>query len=442
MIDIWLLRDDKDGNSEAVRESQRRRFADVTLVDQVIDKDKQWRESVVKKEKLRAELNRTSKQIGKLVKDGEDITEHRATVASLKLEITQLDAFEATLLSERDEILKTIGNIVEPQVLFSNNEEQNRVISTFSSPEPRDHPATHSHVDLLHMIGGVDYERGTKVGGSRSYFLTGPGVKLNMALIMCGLNFLSDREYTPCQVPYLVKPEVMAATAQLSDFDDQLYNVGSDKDLKYLIATSEQPLSALHQGEWLAPQDLPKRYAGFSTCFRKEAGTHGRDTLGIFRTHQFEKVEQFTVTEPSKSKEMFDEMIGNAKDFMELLGLPYREVEIVSGALNNAAAVKHDVEGLFRHSNVYRELVSCSNCTDYQSRRLDIRYRSAGKSGSLKGQAKEYVHLLNSTLTATGRTLCCILEQYQTPEGIEVPKALVPYFGSDFIPFVKAPLKN
>lgn len=228
----------------------------------------------------------------------------------------------------------------------------------------------------------------------------------------------------------------MAQTAQLSQFDEELYKVTGDNEDMYLIATSEQPISAFHANEWFEQpkEQLPVKYAGYSTCFRKEAGAAGRDTWGIFRVHQFEKVEQFCLTEPEKSWEMFDHMIQNSEDFYQSLGLSYRVVSIVSGALNNAAAKKYDLEAWFPFQGAYKELVSCSNCTDYQSRNLEIRC-GIKKMGD---REKKYVHCLNSTLTATTRTLSCILENYQTPEGIRVPEPLIPYMdGRDFLPFVR-----
>jgi seryl-tRNA synthetase len=233
----------------------------------------------------------------------------------------------------------------------------------------------------------------------------------------------------------------MAKTAQLSQFDEELYKVSGDGEDKYLIATSEQPISAFHSGEWFEKpsEDLPVRYAGYSTCFRKEAGSHGKDTWGIFRVHQFEKVEQFCLTEPEKSWDMFDEMINNSEAFYKSLKLPYRVIAIVSGALNNAAAKKYDLEAWFPFQGEYKELVSCSNCTDYQSRRLEIR-SGLKKMGD---REKKYVHCLNSTLIATERAMCCILENYQTEEGLNVPEVLVPYMGGrTFIPYTKpAPKK-
>jgi len=237
----------------------------------------------------------------------------------------------------------------------------------------------------------------------------GVGVLLNQALIQYGLTFLCKREYTPLQPPYFMRKEIMAETAQLEEFDEALYHVsGTGEDL-YLIATSEQPISAFHRDDTLEKAQLPIRYGGISTCFRKEAGSHGRDTWGIFRIHQFEKIEQFCITAPEDSWAMHEEMTKTCEDFYQSLGLPYQIVKIVSGALNNAAAKKYDVEAWFPTLGVFRELVSASNCTDYQSRAMETRF------GQRKGQQeKVYVHMLNATLCATERTICCILENYQS----------------------------
>jgi len=242
----------------------------------------------------------------------------------------------------------------------------------------------------------------------------------------------------------------MAATAQLSDFDDQLYKVicasrlksedgvervvDEEEGEKYLIATSEQPLSALHMGEHIQEADLPIKYAGYSTCFRKEAGSI-RDATGIFRVHQFEKVEQFCITHPEKSWEMHEEMLKHSEEFYQALGIPYRVVVIVSGALNNAASKKYDLEGWFPAFGGCRELVSCSNCTDYQSRSLGIRLL---KKSSAHKAPPQFVHMLNSTLCATTRTICAILENNQTPTGVKVPECLQPYMGGlDFLPYAR-----
>jgi len=256
-------------------------------------------------------------------------------------------------------------------------------------------------------------------------------------LIQYGLQFLFKRKYTPIQPPFFMKKSVMAETAQLADFDDQLYKVTGNKDDEdmYLIATSEQPISALYRQEWLQPTELPIKYAGFSSCFRKEAGAHGKDTWGIFRIHQFEKIEQFAITTPENSWAEHEDMIKCSEEFYQSLKLPYRVINIVSGALNDAAAKKYDLEAWFPGYGTFRELVSCSNCTDYQSRALDVKIRALNKKEADK--ENKFVHMLNGTLCATERTLCCILENYQTKEGIKVPDVLVPFVGVDFIPYTK-----
>lgn len=224
----------------------------------------------------------------------------------------------------------------------------------------------------------------------------------------------------------------MGDVAELADFDEALYHVEGDGDGKYLIATSEQPICAYHRNQWFQAAELeqPIKYAGFSTCFRKEAGSHGRDTLGIFRVHQFEKIEQFIVCTPrgSESWRQLDEMIATSQAFYESLGLPYRVVAIVAGALNLAAAKKFDLEAHFPASDTYRELVSCSNCTDFQSRAINCRFGASNK-GTARENVKEHPHMLNGTLCAITRTMCCIVENYQTDEGIVVPDVLRPFMG-------------
>ena len=240
------------------------------------------------------------------------------------------------------------------------------------------------------------------------------GVMLNQAFQAYGAAFLRARGYSCLQPPYLMKKDIMAGVAQLEQFDEELYTVSGDGNAdndKYLIATSEQPLCGYHMGEWMEEKSLPLRYAGLSTCFRKEAGSHGKDTWGIFRVHQFEKVEQFCIVEGDieASRKMQEEMIKTAEEFYQSLGFPYQVINIASGALNNAANRKFDLECWFPGYNAYRELVSCSNCTDYQARSMEI--RSGGKK--LGDREKKYVHMLNATLCATGRAICCLLETYQ-----------------------------
>nr|CDJ92766.1 Aminoacyl-tRNA synthetase domain containing protein [Haemonchus contortus] len=258
---------------------------------------------------------------------------------------------------------------------------------------------------------------------------------------------LGEKGFTPLYTPFFMRKEVMQEVAQLSQFDEELYKVNSKGsevlgdnsiDEKYLIATSEQPIAAFHRNEWIKESDLPIKYAGISTCFRQEVGSHGRDTRGIFRVHQFEKVEQFVICSPlnNESWKIFDEMINNAEEYCQLLGIPYQIVCIVSGELNNAASKKLDLEAWFPGSGAFRELVSCSNCTDYQARRLKVRY---GMTKKMDGEVP-FVHMLNATMCATTRVLCALLENYQTEDGITVPEILHPFMPEKyrkFIPFVK-----
>merc|ERR1712165_510658 len=295
-------------------------------------------------------------------------------------------------------------------------------------------------------IGGVDTERGAVTSGGRGYYLMGPAVFLQQGLIQLSLQVLYSKGYSPLYTPFFMKKEVMKEVAQLSQFDEELYKVvgkGSevegDKSIseKYLIATSEQPIAAFHRDEWISEKQLPIKYAGISSCFRQEVGSHGRDTRGIFRVHQFEKIEQFVIASPhdGESWKIMDEMINNAESFCQMLNIPYRIVAIVSGALNNAAAKKLDLEAWFPGSGAFRELVSCSNCLDYQARRLRVRYGQTKKMNA----STEYCHMLNSTLCAVTRVICVLLEMNQTETGIAVPDALKMYMPEKYkeeIPFV------
>lgn len=344
---------------------------------------------------------------------------------------------------ERNEKLFEVGNFLHESVPISNDEEENKIMRTWGDSSVR---KKYSHVDLAYMVDGVDTERGALVAGSRGYFLKGPLVFLQQALIQLSTRILYKKGFIPLYTPFFMTKEAMQKVAQLSQFDEELYKVvgkGAGEagyEERYLIATSEQPIAALHRDEWMSASadDLPKKYAGFSSCFRQEAGSHGRDTRGIFRVHQFEKIEQFVICSPLDdiSWQMFDEMIGNAEELNQALGIPYRIVNIVSGELNNAAAMKYDLEAWFPGSGAFRELVSCSNCTDYQARRLQVRFGQTKKMG----EQTKFVHMLNATMCAVSRTICALLENYQTEEGIALPQVLKPFMpeGMDFLKFSKS----
>lgn len=440
MLDILQFIDEKGGNAEAIRKSQKARGDSVEIVDEIINEYKDWVKIRFQADEKNREINAVQKEIGKKYKAKEDPTELLAEKKRLTEEKEQILQREQDADKQLRYKVNLVGNLVHKSVVVSQDEENNELIRTWApegkevDPEKR---AKLSHHEVLTRLDGYDPERGTKISGHRGYFLRNYGVFLNQAMINFGLDFLFQRGYTPLQAPVMMNKEVMAKTAQLSQFDEELYKVMDGEDEKYMIATSEQPISAYHSDEWFDQPDtqLPRRYAGFSSCFRREAGSHGKDAWGIFRIHAFEKIEQFCITEPEKSWEEFDQMINHAEEFYKQLGLPYRLVSIVSGELNNAAAKKYDLEAWFPFQGEYKELVSCSNCTDYQSRNLEIR---CGMKQSTQTE-KKYVHCLNSTLTATERALCCVLENYQTEDGLVVPEVLRRYIpgAPEFIPYTK-----
>eukprot|EP01038_Epipyxis_sp_PR26KG_P005387 gene5387-7470_t len=434
-LDITLFRAHSGGNPELIRESQRRRFASVELVDEIITKDEAWRLMTGDIDQLNKKRNTIQKEVGNKKKNNEFCDDLIEQIKSIGDEIAVITTNQKNLKVEIDKMINKIGNIVDDSVPVSKDEDKdNAVIRKWGVP--RDPAGLLNHHDLLWRIGGYEPERGANVAGHRGYFLRDVGVLLNQAFINYGIAFLRAREYTVIQPPYMMKKDVMAGVAQLEQFDEELYKVGGDADDKYLIATSEQPICAYHMGEWIEEKSLPIRYSGISTCFRKEAGSHGKDTWGIFRVHQFEKVEQFAIVEGdlAVSQAMQEEMIKTAEEFYQSLGFPYHVINIVSGALNNAAIRKYDLECWFPGYNAYRELVSCSNCTDYQSRAMEI--RCGGKK--MGEREKKYVHMLNATLCATGRAICCLLETYQTKDGVNIPEKLVPFMGGiTFLPFVR-----
>lgn len=483
VLDLDLFRPDKGGDPERVRANVRKRFDNEENVDKVMELDGQWRKFRWSLDQLNKAKNIISKEYGARIKQNRskpgaqpnpptqaekcdssqsplDLNSLLAAINNISAEVDleQLKVLRSRVEAQvvelnkqmeecernRDEVLREIGNLIHQDVPISNDEDNNAIVREFGvimKPEDAGVEKLLSHVDLVEMIGGIDTERGSLIAGSRGFFLMNTAIWLQQALIQYALRFIDELGFQTLYTPFWMRKQIMGQVAQLSQFDEELYKIVSSKgaedtEEKYLIATSEQPIAALHLNEWISASSLPLRYGGFSTCFRQEVGSHGRDTRGIFRVHQFEKIEQFIVAAPSKSWEHFHEMVGNAEKFYQSLEIPYRVVNIVSGALNNAAAMKYDLEAYFPGSQAYRELVSVSNCTDYQSRRLQIRY---GQTKKMSGQV-EYVHMLNGTLCAVTRVICCILENYQTKDGVRVPKVLqefMPPRYKEFIPFTE-----
>ena len=416
MLDIKLFRE----NPELIFDSEKKRFRSTENAEKVIEYDTLWREGERRLNSLRAEKNKLSKSFKQAKKDG-NIEEVIAKSKEVAQEIKDLSAKNAEYLELRDDYRYKVGNVIDEDVPISDTEDDNVIVRKVGELPDFDFEAL-NHVDLIEKIDGADIETAASIAGARFYYLKKDILHLNLALIQFALNELEAKGYTPLQTPFFVKGEVAAETSELGEFEETLYKV-ENEDL-YLIATAEQTLAALHRNEIISPDDLPLRYYALSTCFRKEAGSHGKDTLGIFRVHQFEKIEQFIFSSPEESKNEHNRLMEVTEDIYKKLGLPYQIVAIVSSALNDNAAIKYDLEAWFPGSKTYRELVSCTNCGDYQARKTKTRI---GRAGS--GDA-QILHTLNSTAIATERTMCCILENYQQADGsVKIPEVLVPYMG-------------
>lgn len=416
MLDIKLFRE----NPELIKNSEKKRFKDISLIDKVINYDKRWREKVKEVELLKKEKNKLSKEIGKL--KGKEKENKLIEASKLDKKIRLLEREAKFLLNEREKYRYRIGNILHESVPIAPTEEGNEIVKVWGKIREFNFEPKH-HADLIKKFSEI--ERASRISGARTYYLKGDMVLLNLALIEFALRHLINKNFILFWTPYFIREKLMHGASELSDFKEQLYKIEGE-DL-YLIATSEQSLVSLHAGEILGEEELPLKYAGYSSCFRREAGAHGKDTKGIFRVHQFDKVEQFVFCKPEQSWKIFDELIKNAEELYQALKLPYRIVNIASGEMNDNAAKKYDLEVWFPAQKKYRELVSCSNCTDYQARKLNIRF---GKYGG----KKEFVHTLNSTAIATQRTITAILENYQREDGsIEVPKVLQKFIGKKII---------
>ncbi len=414
MLDIKLFREEP----EKVYESEKNRYRDTINVDKVIEYDNLWRDGLNKLNDLRSQKNTLSKSFNQAKKDGniqEVINQSKDVANQIKELEPKIEEYEEA----RDEYRYKVGNIIDENVPISDTEDDNKVIKTYGDLPDFDFKPL-NHVDLIESIDGANLETASEIAGSRFYYLKEDILLLNLALIQFAIGELISNGYTPLQTPFFIKNEVAYETSELTDFDETLYKI-EDEDL-YLIATSEQTLAALHRNEIIPSEELPIKYCGLSTCFRKEAGSHGKDTLGIFRVHQFEKIEQFVYSTPEKSTEEHEKLLQVTEKIYQKLGLPYQVVAIVSSALNDNASIKYDLEAYFPGSDTFRELVSCTNCTDYQARKTNTR---VGKAGSGDAQT---LHTLNSTAIATERTICCILENYQQPDGsVKIPEVLVPY---------------
>lgn len=415
MIDIKFLRD----NPDVVRASQKGRGEDVGVVDQVLASDELKRAAITEFEQLRAEQNLLSKSVG--AAQGDEKAALLANSKELADKVKVADAKRAEIEAQAHTLAMAISNILDPDAPIG-GEEDFVVIEHVGTP--RDFAAAgfvpKDHVELGKLLGAIDTERGAKVSGSRSYYLTGVGALLEFALVNYAISSATKAGFTPVIPPVLVKPAAMEGTGFLGQAAENVYHL--EKDDFYLVGTSEVPLAAFHMDEILDGAKLPMRYAGYSTCFRREAGSYGKDTRGIIRVHQFDKVEMFSFCKPEEAKAEHKRLLQWEKDFLNAMEIPYRVIDVASGDLGSSANRKFDIEAWIPTQSAYREVTSTSNCTEFQARRLNIRYKDS--------DGTKAVATLNGTLVAIPRMMVAILENHQNADGtVNVPAALQPFLG-------------
>jgi seryl-tRNA synthetase len=418
MLDIKLIRE----NALAVKDNLEKRGNPecVKMLDNLIELDGKWRIDMTRLNDFRHERKLCTIEIASIKKTGKDASIQVNKAKTIDVEIT---ALEKSVTIEEEKIrgfMLRLPNLLHDSVPFGKDDSSNVQVKTWGVIPEFGFPLK-NHIDLGVNLDIIDVERAGKVAGARFFFFKGAGVLLDMALLNFALEELSKKGYTLIEPPYLMKHKPYEGVTSMDDFADVLYKI-ENEDL-YLIATSEHPMAAMYMDEVFKQQDLPLKLAGVSACFRKEAGAHGKDTRGIFRTHQFNKIEQFVYCTPEVSWQIHEELARNAEELFQKLEIPYRMVNVCTGDIGTVAAKKYDFEAWMPAQGAYREVVSCSNCTDYQARRLGIRYRE--KEGA---PPKGFVHTLNSTAIATGRTIVAILENCQQEDGsIRVPKVLRKY---------------
>jgi seryl-tRNA synthetase len=405
VLDLRQIREDP----EPARAALARRGTDPAVLDEALELDDRRRTLLPELEERRRLKNAASRRIGELQRSGEDASQAIADVKGASAREKELEEELRSVEERRGAALASLPNLPDPdapardEVLREEGE---------AGKQGR------SHVELLGEL--LDSEAGARVSGSRFVYLMGPLVRLEFALVQWALGVLDEHGFTPVIPPVLVREPALFGTGMLPDTEQQLYRVPED-DL-YLVGTSEVPLASLHASEILTEGELPRRYAGFSTCFRREAGAAGKDTQGLFRVHQFDKVEMFSFVEPERSPDEHERLLAIEESILQALGIPYRVVNIAVDDLGASAAKKYDLEAWLPGQERFRELTSCSNTTDFQARRLDIRYRPG------EGESPRPVHTLNGTAVAVGRTIIAIVENHQREDGsIEIPAILHPF---------------
>jgi seryl-tRNA synthetase len=416
MIDIKFLRE----NPDVVRASQKGRGENVELVDQILAIDEVKRAAINEFELLRQEQNVLSKSVG--AAKGDEKAALLANAKELADKVKAADSKRSEIEEQAKQLVMQLSNLLDTEAPIG-GEEDFVTIEHIGTPrdftkdgfEPKD------HVELGKLLGAIDTERGAKVAGSRSYYLTGAGAMLEFALVNYAIQSALKNGFTPVIPPVLVNPSAMEGTGFLGQAAENVYRI--EKDDVYLVGTSEVPLAAMHMDEILPADKLPMRYAGYSSCFRREAGTYGKDTRGIIRVHQFDKVEMFSFCKPEEAKEEHKRLLQWEKDFLNAMEIPYRVIDVASGDLGSSATRKFDIEAWIPTQGAYREVTSTSNCTEYQARRLNIRYKDA--------DGTKAIATLNGTLVAIPRMIVAILENHQNADGtVNVPAALQPFLGT------------
>jgi seryl-tRNA synthetase len=418
MLDMKLIRE----SPEMVRQNLQKRGdpENLRMLKELIQHDSLWRENLTRLNELRHERRQMTANIAGLKKKGKEANNEIQKGKAIDAEITALEKQVGEDEQKMQEFLMRLPNLLHESVPAGKDENDN--VQTKSWGKPLKFAFTpKGHVEIGLGLDIMDIERAGKISGARFFYLKGNGVLLDLALRTFALKEMAKKGYVLIEPPFLMRREPYEGVVALADFEEVLYKI-ENEDL-YLIATSEHPMAAMFMNETFNAKDLPLKLAGISTNFRKEAGAHGKDTRGIFRTHQFNKVEQFVFCKPEDSWEMHEQLLRNAEELVQKLGLPYRVVNVCTGDIGTVAAKKYDIEAWMPAQNGYREIISCSNCTDYQARRLKIKYRE--KEGE---SPKGFVHTLNSTAIATGRSIVAILENYQQEDGsVIVPEALREY---------------
>ncbi|HDH45565.1 MAG TPA: serine--tRNA ligase [Thermococcus sp.] len=439
MLDIKLIRENPDlVKSDLIK---RRELEKLKWIDEILELDKKWRDNLKRINLLRRERNRLAVEIGKRKKEGEPVDELLARSNEIAKQIEEIERKNKEIREKIDYYLWRLPNITHESVPIGKDDTENVPIKFWGKARVwKGHLENfleqsqgkmeyeviewkpQLHADLLPKLGGADFERAAKVSGSRFFYLLNEIVILDLALIRFALDKLIEKGFIPVIPPYMVRRYVEEGVTSFDDFENVIYKVEGE-DL-YLIPTSEHPLAGLHANEILDGKDLPLLYAGVSPCFRKEAGTAGKDTKGIFRVHQFHKVEQFVYSRPEESWEWHEKLLQNAEEIFQALEIPYRVVNICTGDLGYVAAKKYDIEAWMSAQGKFREVVSCSNCTEWQARRLNIRFRDK------PNEKPRFVHTLNSTAIATSRAIVAIVENFQEEDGtVKIPKVLWPYTG-------------